>query len=207
MDRSRGAHRILGLILLAPICAWASTGFVFFVKPGYAAAYGSLRAREYPLEAIALPSSQPGWLEVRLARTVLGDHLLVRTAERSIQIDPATLRARPLPEDAAIRRLIEDAVASDRSRYGKIASIVRHDGEPPSASITTSTGASIDLDWSTLSLQQSGRDTRRIDALYRIHYLQWTGVRSIDRVLGVGGLASLVVLAILGVRLAFLGRR
>ena len=32
---TRRAHRMLGLILLLPICGWAVTGFVFFIKPGY----------------------------------------------------------------------------------------------------------------------------------------------------------------------------
>jgi hypothetical protein len=37
--RTRTAHRLLGLVLLAPLCGWALTGLVFFFKPGYARAY------------------------------------------------------------------------------------------------------------------------------------------------------------------------
>ena len=36
---------------------------------------------------------------------------------------------------------------------------------------------------------QHGADTARIEWLYRIHYLQWTGNRTVDRVLAVLGLA------------------
>ena len=43
----------------------------------------------------------------------------------------------------------------------------------------------------------------RIDALYRIHYLQWTGYKLVDRLVGLVGLLLLVTLAVLGVRLAF----
>ena len=123
-----------------------------------------------------------------------------------MHIDPATGKPRELPDESAIRRLIEEAIAPERARYGEIAQVTRQAGDSPSASIETTTGVTIELDWNTLSLQQSGRDTRRIDTLYRIHYLQWTGVKTLDRVLGVIGLASLVALAFLGVRLAFGGR-
>jgi hypothetical protein len=205
--RVRRAHRVLGLILLLPICGWAVTGFVFFTKPGYEAAYSALRVREYPLDGVSIPLSRPGWLEVRALRTVLGNHLLVRMEGGWAQLDPATLRSLELPDDSAIRRMVQDAIASDRTRYGEIASIIRDERDGSSISIATTTGVEIDLDWNTLALNQSGRDTRRIDALYRIHYLQWTGIRLLDRVLGIIGLASLVALAILGLRLAFGGRR
>lgn len=203
MTVTRRAHRVLGLILLLPICGWALTGFVFFVKPGYGDAYGGLHARQYPFEGLSIPQPRPDWLELRMLRTILGDHLLVRAASGPIQLDPTTSRPRELPDEAAIRRLIGDAIAQEHTRYGDIASVERHQGDSPSVSVTTTTGAKIDLDWATLALQQSGRDTRRIDALYRIHYLQWTGVRSVDRGVGVVGLASLIMLAILGMRLAF----
>ena len=203
MSRARQTHRILGIVLLLPICAWAVTGFVFFIKPGYRDAYSPLHVREYDLAAGEMTLRlQPGWLEMRAVRTILGDHLFVRTAEGWAHLDPATSRPRELPDQTAIRRLLEDCVVSRKARYGQVTSVVRHAGAEPSASITTSTGVEIELDWTTLALSQSGRDTRLIDTLYRIHYLQWTGVRVLDRMLGVIGLASLVILAALGLRLA-----
>ena len=197
MIRTRRVHRILGIALTLPMFGWALTGLVFFVKPGYDAAYGGLRVKRYPLEGAGLPAPRPEWLEMRVLRTKLGDHLLVRTEQGGEHLDPATLQPRVLPDEAGIRALIDDAIAGD-ARYGTIVAV---DG----ATVRTSTGAAIELDWDSMSLQQSGRDTRTIDALYRIHYLQWTGVRALDRVLGVVGLAALVALAILGVRLAFAG--
>lgn len=202
----RRLHRVLGLVLLLPILGWAATGFVFFVKPGYKAAYSMLRVRTLPLEApLPIAPQDPGWLEMRALRTVLGDHLLVRTADGWSQLDPATLRPRALPAEADLRTLVEDAMAADTARYGRIASLERR--EDGTASATTTTGITIDLDWATLGLSQSGRDTRRIDALYRVHYLQWTGIAAIDRVLGVVGLVSIIALGVLGLRLAFPGRR
>ena len=198
----RRLHRVLGLVLLLPILAWAATGFVFFVKPGYKGAYAALRVRARPLAApLSLAPPDQSWLEVRALRTVLGEHLLVRTGSGWSHLDPATLRPRPLPGDAELRALIEDSMAVDTARYGRIASLERRDDG--TASVTTTTGVAIDLDWATLSLTQSGPDTRRIDTLYRVHYLQWTGISAVDRVLGIAGLASLAALAVLGLRLAF----
>lgn len=202
MPRARRVHRILGLVLLLPVVGWAITGFVFFVKPGYDAAYESLRVRQYLLEGGPIPSPGPGWLEARSLRTMLGDHLLIRTETGWTHLDPATLQPMLLPDDASIRRLVEDAIGTNRARYGEIAVMARNEESTPSASIRTTTGVEIDLDWSTLEFRQIGKDTRRIDALYRVHYLQWTGIGALDRVLGVVGLASLIVLAALGLRLA-----
>ncbi len=203
MTVTHSTHRILGLVLLLPICGWVLTGFVFFVKPGYEAAYGGLHVRQYRLEGFSIPPPRPDWLDERVMRTVLGNHLLVRTDSGPVQLDPTTSLIRPLPDEATIRRLVDDAIALERARYGEIKSVERHSGDAPSASIITTTEVKINLGWATLGLQQSGRDTRRIDTLYRIHYLQWTGVRAVDRVLGVIGLASLFALAVLGFRLAF----
>jgi hypothetical protein len=138
---------------------------------------------------------------VRLLRTVAGDHVLVRAPAGRQHLDAAG-RPLTLPGEPALRALLDDAIRDERARYGEIASLER-DEAGASASARTTSGVTIDLDWTTLALSQSGRDTRRIDALYRIHYLQWTGVAALDRVLGVAGLASLVALAALGLRLAF----
>ena len=200
---TRRVHRILGIVLLLPICAWSLTGFVFFVKPGYAAAYAGLRVREYPLEELQAMHPTSEWREARSLRTILGPALLIRTEQGWSHLDPGSLRPRPLPDDTSLRRLLADAIASETARYGEIISLARHDDDPPSATFETSTGVTIELDWSGLSLQQSGRDTRRIDRLYRVHYLQWTGIGPLDRVLGVAGLLSLITLAILGLRLVF----
>ena len=48
----------------------------------------------------------------------------------------------------------------------------------------TTTGATIELIGRRCPAAER-RDTRRIDAAYRVHYLQWTGISVVDRVLGV----------------------
>lgn len=69
--------------------------------------------------------------------------------------------------------------------------------------ITTDTGVRVELDWNRLALTQSGKDTDRLDALYKIHYLQWTGVKGLDKVLGALGILLVLALSLLGARLFF----
>jgi hypothetical protein len=187
-------HRLLGLILFLPLLGWAASGSFFFLKPGYTAAYAPLEVRRLGQAAPLALDSHGEWLEVRALRTVLGDHLLVRTADGWRHLRAGNLAPWPRPKPDTLRPLIADAIATDAGRYG---SVERVDGE----TFVTSTGARITLDWDTLSLNQRGRDTDRIDAIYRVHYLQWTGVKAIDRVLGVAGIAGVLALATLGLRL------
>ncbi|MGH9802921.1 MAG: hypothetical protein ACRD82_21345, partial [Blastocatellia bacterium] len=95
MIRTRKLHRVVGLVMLLPLFGWAITGFVFFVKPGYEGAYELLQPKTYPMDGgnIAL-TADPSWLEFRYFKTVLGNHLIVRTAQGWQHLDPATLAVR-----------------------------------------------------------------------------------------------------------------
>ena len=187
-------HRIFGLVLFLPLLGWAGSGLIFFLKPGYAGAYAPLAVRTLGQATPLSLESHPEWLEVRALRTVLGEHLLVRTAEGWRHLRGDNLGPWPRPRPETLRPLIEDAIAANPARYGRVE---RVDGE----AFVTDTGVRVSLDWDTLSLSQRGRDTDRIDAIYRVHYLQWTGVKAIDRVLGLLGIAGVVVLALFGLRL------
>jgi uncharacterized iron-regulated membrane protein len=192
----RKLHRVIGLVMLLPLVAWAATGAVFFTKPGYGAAYDALTVRTYPIEGPITVRPDPAWREVRHLRTILGLHLLARTDKGWVHLDPITLQPAARPRDEDVKRLIADAFAVNPSRYGQIVSL---DG----GTATTDTGAVITFDWNRLALQQRGRDTDRIDRLYKIHYLQWTGEKTVDKFLGLAGLVLLVALGGLGARLAF----
>lgn len=190
----RKLHRVIGMIMVLPFLGWAVTGIVFFLKPGYAGAYESLQVKTYPLNAPLTIAPDPSWQEVKYLKTVLGLHLLVRTAQGWQQLDPATMTLRAKPTESELRLLLSDAFTTNSSRYGEIR-------EALPDSVITSTNVRISLDWNRLSLQQRGPDTRRIDWLYKIHYLQWTGVKAVDEVLGVVGLVLVVSLAGLGLLL------
>lgn len=191
----RTLHKVIGLVLLLPFMGWIITALVFYVKPGYAGAYESLHIKTYPLGGnISMPGDS-AWLEFRYVRTTLGNHLIVRTSEGWKQLDPLTLRPREKPADDEIRMLLTDAFTANPQRYGEVVSISND-------SITTSTNVLVFFDWNELSLYQRGPDTDRIDLLYKIHYLQWTGISALDKVLGPLGLLLVLTLSILGVRLA-----
>jgi hypothetical protein len=102
----------------------------------------------------------------------------------------------PIPGDDAMQRLLHDAFTANPDRYGKIVRLVDR-------TVTTDTGVDVVLDWDRLSLHQHGKDTARIDALYKVHYLQWTGHKTADKFVGAIGLLLLVTLTLIGARLAF----
>ncbi len=192
----RKLHRVIGIVMLLPFIGWAATGAVFFIKPGYGAAYDSLAVRTYPLESPVTVRPDPAWREVRYLRTILGPHLIARTDRGWMQLNPATLQPASAPSDEDVRRLLADALTVNPARYGHIVKIL-------GGVATTDTGAVITFDWNRLTLQQRGRDTDRIDRLYKVHYLQWTGEKTVDKVLGLGGLLLLIALTALGATLAF----
>ena len=193
--RTRTLHRVIGIILLLPFVGWATTGLVFFIKPGYTGAYEVLTPKLYPIKKQLLISEDPNWLEVRYLRTILGDHLLVRTESGWMNLNPDDKRARLATGDET-RRLVQDALSVNPNRYGQIVAV---NGD----TITTDTGVVVTIDWNRMTLQQTGTDTKWIDLLYRIHYLQWTGVKSIDRIVGFTGITLVLVLTGLGASLAF----
>ena len=193
--RARNIHRVVGVILLLPFIGWAITGFIFFLKPGYAGAYEILSPKTYPLSRAVSISAQADWLEYRYFRTILGDHLIARTNKGWLHLNPTDMQPRSKPTQTELKILLEDAFTADPQRYGNISSISDWTAK-------TDTGVEVTLDWNRLSFQQRGKDTERIDLLYKIHYLQWTGIKSVDKALGLTGPMLILVLTALGARLA-----
>jgi hypothetical protein len=192
----RKLHRVIGLAMLLPLIGWALTGAFFFLKPGYAGAYEPLQVKTYPLDANIAIQTDPSWFEVRVERTILGEHLLARTSQGWLHLDPQRLQPKPEPSPDEFRKLATDAFSANPGRYGQVATVERN-------VITTDTGVRVELDWKRLGLTQRGKDTNRIDSIYKIHYLQWTGVESVDKVLGALGILLVLALSVLGARLFF----
>ena len=193
---TRALHRVAGLVMLLPLIGWAVTGAFFFLKPGYSGAYELLQVKTYPLEATMALRTDPSWLEVRVEKTILGEHLLARTSNGWVNLDPRTFEPRPEPSADEIRTLVSDAFSANPARYGRVASVEGNN-------IATDTGVRVALDWNRLSLAQRGKDTNRIDTIYKIHYLQWTGLGSVDKILGALGIVLTLTLSMLGARLLF----
>ena len=187
---TRKQHRLLGGILLLPFIAWSLTGVFFLVRPAYEQAYSVLSPKTYSADQINI-SAQPEWQEVRLLKTVLGLHLLVKQEGGWQQLDPDSLEVRATPVEADLVSFVEDAISQDTLRYGEL---LPGESDP----FRTSTGVTIAVNWDSLSLYQQGLDTRWIDRIYRIHYLQWTGIAFLDTILGVAGLLLLLLITATG---------
>jgi hypothetical protein len=196
----RRIHKIVGVVLAIPLLGWALTGVVFLTKPGYEGAYEQLAIRTYPLEQAFSLTPAANWHEARLLRTVLGYHLLLGVNGSRTHLDPQSLETRGLPSDADIQRLVADAIGTNAQRYGTIVAV-------NGGRVMTSTGVQITLDWMNLSLAQAGRDTRLLNGLYKIHYLQWLGRPIPDALLGVAGIVLLLLLTGLGLAVFSLSRR
>ena len=187
---TRKQHRLLGGILLLPFIAWSLTGVFFLVRPAYEQAYSVLSPKTYSADQINI-SAQPEWQEMRLLKTVLGLHLLVKQEGGWQQLDPDSLEVRATPVEADLVSFVEDAISQDTLRYGEL---LPGESDP----FRTSTGVTIAVNWDSLSLYQRGADTRWIDRIYRIHYLQWTGIAFLDTILGVAGLLLLLLITATG---------
>ena len=187
---TRKQHRLLGGILLLPFIAWSLTGVFFLVRPAYEQAYSVLSPKTYSADQINI-SAQPEWQEMRLLKTVLGLHLLVKQEGGWQQLDPDSLEVRATPVESDVVSFVEDAISQDTLRYGEL---LPGESDP----FRTSTGVTIAVNWDSLSLYQQGSDTRWIDRIYRIHYLQWTGIAFLDTILGVAGLLLLLLMTATG---------
>ena len=189
-------HRWIGIVLLLPFIAWSLSAVFFLIRPGFSEAYEAIPIFQYDLpESIAL-EIDPDWREVRHFRSVLGHHLIVRGDDGWQHLEFESREPWPLPEAAVLQVLLEDAFQFNPARYGSISSV-------EGSRAFTDTGVVIDVSWPTLRISQSGRDTRWIDRIYSIHYLQWTGFWLSDRILGLGGLALLIYMTWTGYRMAF----
>jgi hypothetical protein len=194
MSLPRRIHRILGWCLILPFFVWALTGLVFFIKPGYQAAFSYLVVKTYPINTAIQLKPQPEWQEIKLLQTVLGTHLMVKQAGGWQQLSPKDFTVRPQPSADDLQLLIKDAISVDPKRYGE--QLLKTE-----QGFVTDTGVQIQLDWASLSLSQQGKDTELINNLYKAHYLQWTGQKTLDQGLGVIGLVLLMLTTVLGIRL------
>ena len=195
MIKNKRLHRWFGILLLLPLLGWIVTGAVFLIKPGYTAAYEILQVKTYPFTENIQIKSHPDWDEIRYLKTVLGLHLLVKINENWQQLDPHSLKQKLIPNDDALSRLFTDAIKHNKKRYGDRFTL-------KNGRAVTNTEIEITLDWNQMKFQQIGPDRKLISALYRIHYLQWTGNKLLDRFLALIALLILLLLTVLGLLLA-----
>lgn len=195
---SQSWHRYLGFVLAAPLLLWAATGAVFLFKPGYAGAYDQLRVRSHGQHCAGV-QPQPGpWQELRLISSALGCHQLqkLQGSWQHLQVS-----GKPwLPAADEIRQLLVSATAHNVARYGQVASLSQT-GEFWLA--ITTTGVEITLNWADLTVRQQGRDSRLINTLYKVHYLQPFELKWLNQAFASIILVLLIVSVLLGIRLLF----
>ena len=165
-------HRAVAIALVAPLVVWSVTGLLFQLKPGWGRAYDLLdvaRGRDETLDTAIGP------LHRGAHGQLVGRGPLTVDEARALAID-AVARS-PFRDDYGAVR----AATIDRD-------VVRVDFD----------GAVVEVGRDDARIAQHGGDTDRIDWLYRLHYLQWTGVAAIDRVLAIVGLVAIWVAAAAG---------
>ncbi len=186
-------HRWLALGLLVPLAVWSVTGLLFHWKPGWDRAYDQLTAdRGATLEPRALVA--PGALaltsprKLELFDTALGPLWRVTTAAGRELHDARTGQRRPLLTAAEARILALDAIARSphAAAYGEVRAVEEGADE---VRLRFAGGPVVTVGRADARLAQHGPDTDRIDGWYRLHYLQWTGHRGVDRALALVGLA------------------
>lgn len=188
----RGIHRWLAILLVVPLVVWSITGLLFHLKPGWARAYDMLDAERpepalhaaqlAPLETIGGDPIQ----HLDVFDTALGPLARVTTAKATALYDVATGKPRsPLSQDDA-KLLALDAISRSphRSDYGEPTTITTM----PELVRIVFGSTTVEVGRNDARISQRGADTDRIDWMYRIHYLQWTGHKTVDRVLAVVGL-------------------
>ena len=182
--------------MLLPFIAWSLTAVFFLLRPGYDQAYESPQIHYYEWVSPYTIPTNAQWLEARYFRSVLGEHLIVKRDDGWHHLHADSLAEWPLPEEDELSVLMQEAISSNPERYGVLTEVVGTDA-------VTNTGVNLSLNWNTLSIRQEGRDTRWIDRIYSIHYLQWTGFGLLDKILGLVGLLLLMCTTYTGARLVF----
>jgi hypothetical protein len=204
-------HRYLALVLVVPLIVWSVTGLLFHLKPGWSRAYDMLDAEQplhstevTPLSTVTAPI--PDVQRVELFGTAIGPLYRLTTATGTTLVDAMSGAKRSPLTEADARILVTDAVGNSREKaaYGEIAKAEVREG---TVRFTYSKGPIVDVGRDDARISQHGADTDRINWLYRIHYLQWTGKKTFDRVLAGVGLALIWLVMIPGLVLAWRRRR
>lgn len=194
--KSNKYHRLIGAIMILPFIGWSITGIIFFIKPGYDEAFELLAVKEYSLSEPINIQPKENWENIRIKKTILGTHLIVNIDGADKNLNPITLIHTRVPSNDSLKLLLEDSFSNNIMRYGNIEKI-------DEGIATTTTGIKILYNWNSMSLSQTGGDTDLINTIYRIHYLQWTGVDVVDKGLGFTGLLFVLLLTFLGIKMLF----
>ncbi len=166
-------HAWCAIVLVIALVVWSVTGLLFHLKPGWDRAYDMLSIERgetrEELDTAIGPLVRKGG--------VLDRGPLTEDEARTLAVDAVSRSAHARAYGAAVATTVTDATVRVRFSGGAVVSVDRAGGY----------------------VSQRGADTDRIDWLYRMHYLQWTGHRSLDRLIAVLGLVLIWVVMVPGV--------
>ncbi len=192
-------------MLVIPLVVWTVTGLLFHLKPGWSRAYDMLdpeRPGMVHLDRLTLPANVT---HVEAFATAIGPLARVTTdkGDELYDLDSGTRRS-PLSIDVA-QALAVDAIKRSKfaASYGDCAKVTSTE---TSVKLECSDGPTIEVGRNDARISQRGPDTDRIDWLYRIHYLQWTGMKTFDKIFALVGLGLVWLVMIPGIVL-FVRRR
>jgi uncharacterized iron-regulated membrane protein len=196
-------HRWLAIVLVVLLVVWSVTGLLFHLKPGWARAYDQLSCerRDAPLHVQELANVATLGTDVErleLFDTVIGPLYRASTKTGPRLFDARTARALPALDVEQAKTLAVDAVSrsTHRAEYGEP---VAATADADTVHVRFAEGPVVDVDRLDARISQQGADTARIDWLYRVHYLQWTGHPTLDKALALLGLALIWAVMIPGI--------
>lgn len=208
-------HRLIAVLMALPFLLWTATGLLFHVKPGWDSAYEQLSAVQ-PGRAVAPNALRPlsaltraPVLSAELLPTALGPLYRVKFAtgggQREALFDArGGQRISPLDDERA-RTLIDDAVgrSAHPAHYAAVERVQTGIGQ---LTVHYAGGATVAIGRTGARLRRAGADRERIDALYAVHYMKWTGHPGVDRVLVLFSIVGTWLTTALGLWLLWRGR-
>lgn len=197
--------------MAVPFVLWTVTGLLFHLKPGWDRAYDMLSERsggaiamdQVVLPAVAVAAAGTGPVtRIELFPSALGPVYRIDRGGEVTLLDATTgVALSPLDGDTA-RAIVVEAVArsAHASAYGTVKHVAAGERE---VTVQFTGGPVVRVDRASARLSQRGADTDRIDWLYRVHYVQWTGVAWLDRALSLTAIGGTWLVAGLGLALFF----
>jgi uncharacterized iron-regulated membrane protein len=199
-------HRWLAIVLAALLIVWSLTGLLFHLKPGWSRAYDMLSVERHdrplaietlkPVAAIHTVDGAP-IVKLELFDSAKGPLYRARTQAGSALFDAMTGEQLLLSQEDAWL-LAKDAISrsDERAAYGEpVERITTND----TIKLVMSGGPVLLVGRNDARISQRGADTDRIDWLYRMHYLQFTGNHTVDRALAIVGLLLIWAVMIPGI--------
>ena len=195
----RALHRLIGLIMVAPLVLWLGTGFLLSSSATVDPDGEVFELPRSPVQGDVSIRGDGSWDRAVAFETVLGRHLVLEMDGQFRHVDPRSGGPKPPPSEADLRQLLESGLQRDPERYGTVTSV-------GADSVITSTGHRILVDWASFQAIERGPEHDRARLLRDLHVFRLTGNPSLDGLLARGLPLLGLILAALGMALVAMPR-